>query len=945
MVKSLDATPVPQGYARLDGSERHRSPTARYLGPADAQERFTVTIVLRRRADMTALPQFDHFLTTPLSARPRLSRDEFAQKHGASAEDLSAVTQFASKNGLEIVRTDAASRAVVVAGTVEQISKAFAVKLEKFEREVPGRRGKAPRMETYRGREGYVHVPAELAPIVLGVFGLDNRDITKRNAADPPNTATLSVQEITALYNFPDNSAAGQTIGIFSEGGYRPADISSSFGGSPPKVTDISVDASNNGSPDGETTQDIVIAAAAAPGASIAVYFTSGSQQGWVDLIHRVVHPQAGDPVCSVVSSSFYICDGDDPGTLSSEGVTAALLNAVTQAFQDAAIQGVTICVACGDTGTNSKVGDGKAHVQYPGSDPWVLSVGGTTIGNVNGSNFDEYVWNDPNPSDPSHWGTTGGGVSDYFALPSYQAGAGVPASINDGKHVGRGVPDVSGNASYNSGYKGIIVGGDAFTGNGTSASSPLWAGLIAVINAALGVNVGFVNPALYEIGSAGFNDLTGAVGPADNNNGGVKGYPAGIDWDACTGWGSPNGTALLNWLRSVYVLRNPRVLADLSVNGRSDIVGFGNAGVWTALSSGDGAFGAPAFVVANFGYDGGGWRVEKHPRFLADLTGNGRADIVGFGDAGVWTALSNGDGTFGAPAFVVANFGYDGGGWRVEKHPRFLADLTGKGRADIVGFGYAGVWTALSNGDGTFGAPAFVVANFGYDAGGWRVEKHPRFLADLTGNGRADIVGFGDAGVWTALSNGDGGFQPPAFVVANFGYDGGGWRVEKHPRFLADLTGNGRADIVGFGDAGVWTALSNGDGTFQPPKFVVANFGYDGGGWRVEKHPRFLADLTGNGRADIVGFGDAGVWTALSNGDGTFQPPQFVVANFGYNAGGWRVDKHPRFLADLRGNGRADIVGFGDAGVWTALSNGDGTFQPPQFVVANFGYDAGGWR
>ena len=364
-------------------------------------------------------------------------------------------------------------------------------------------------------------------------------------------------------------------------------------------------------------------------------------------------------------------------------------------------------------------------------------------------------------------------------------------------------------------------------------------------------------------------------------------------------------------------VEKHPRFLADLTGDGRADIVGFGDAGVWVALNKGDGTFQAPQKVVVNFGYDAGGWRVEKHPRFLADLTGDGRADIVGFGDAGVWVALNKGDGTFQAPQKVVANFGYDAGGWRVEKHPRFLADLTGDGRADIVGFGDAGVWVALNKGDGTFQAPQKVVANFGYDAGGWRVEKHPRFLADLTGDGRADIVGFGDAGVWVALNKGDGTFQAPQKVVANFGYDAGGWRVEKHPRFLADLTGDGRADIVGFGDAGVWVALNKGDGTFQAPQKVVANFGYDAGGWRVEKHPRFLADLTGDGRADIVGFGDAGVWVALNKGDGTFQAPQKVVANFGYDAGGWRVEKHPRFLADLTGDGRADIVGFGDAGVW----------------------------
>jgi len=220
------------------------------------------------------------------------------------------------------------------------------------------------------------------------------------------------------------------------------------------------------------------------------------------------------------------------------------------------------------------------------------------------------------------------------------------------------------------------------------------------------------------------------------------------------------------------------------------------------------------------------------------------------------------------------------------------------------------------------------VVANFGYNAGGWRVENHPRFLADLTGDGRADIVGFGNAGVWVALNNGNGTFQAPQMVVANFGYNAGGWRVENHPRFLADLTGDGRADIVGFGNAGVWVALNNGNGTFQAPQMVVANFGYNAGGWRVENHPRFLADLTGDGRADIVGFGNAGVWVALNNGNGTFQAPQMVVANYGYNLGGWRVERHPRFLADLTGDGRADLVGFGNAGVYVSLNNGNGTFS-----------------
>jgi hypothetical protein len=232
------------------------------------------------------------------------------------------------------------------------------------------------------------------------------------------------------------------------------------------------------------------------------------------------------------------------------------------------------------------------------------------------------------------------------------------------------------------------------------------------------------------------------------------------------------------------------------------------------------------------------------------------------------------------------------------------------------------------------------VLADLGFEAGGWRVENHPRFLADITGDGRSDIVGFGDDGVWTALSNGNGTFQTPQFVLADLGFEAGGWRVEKHPRFLADITGDGRADIVGFGDAGVFTALSNGDGTFQPPQFVLADLGFEAGGWRVEKHPRFLADITGDGRADIVGFGGPGVFTALSNGDGTFAfTAQLALADFGVDQG-WRVEAHPRIVADITADGRADIIGFGDAGVLVSPARPDGTYrEQPLFVIPNFGF------
>src|SRR5690242_14692328 len=160
---------VPSDYVVLEGSERRPSPGARLVGPADANEGMTVTIVLRRRPDGEPVPEFEHFLTTPPAARPRLSAEEFASKYGASPEDIAKVTQFAEKQGLTVDSTNAARRAVVVSGTVEQMSKAFAVGLDTYEHEVVPRRGDKPVAEQYRGRDGSVHVPKDLADVVVGV--------------------------------------------------------------------------------------------------------------------------------------------------------------------------------------------------------------------------------------------------------------------------------------------------------------------------------------------------------------------------------------------------------------------------------------------------------------------------------------------------------------------------------------------------------------------------------------------------------------------------------------------------------------------------------------------------------------------------------------------------------------------------------------------------------
>jgi kumamolisin len=256
------------------------------------------------------MPDHDLFLNTPPSERRRMSTEVFAALYGASDEDIAKVTNFASRH-LTVVETNAARRTVVVSGTVSQMEASFAVKLGRFEHQIVPRTGAQPETETYRGLDGYIHIPENLAEIIIGVFGLDDRTVTMRNSSDdPPNTKHLKVSDITTLYNFPDQSAEGQTIAIFSTGGYDLDDIKDYFKGlgiPTPGIQNISIDDQENDAwSSRETTADICISSSAAPGASVAVYFTPKTERGWIDLIERVAIPENGDPHCSVLSSSYY---------------------------------------------------------------------------------------------------------------------------------------------------------------------------------------------------------------------------------------------------------------------------------------------------------------------------------------------------------------------------------------------------------------------------------------------------------------------------------------------------------------------------------------------------------------------------------------------------------------------------------------------------------------
>jgi len=633
---------LPGGHQPLKGSERTQPHGAKRLGPADPAERITARIILRRRTDVPAASDLEARLGTHPIRREVLSADEHAKRFGALQSDLDKVVKFLKSGGLAIDEIDGASRTILASGTAAQLSTLFSVTLDRYEAPLPpiGKRPPSqPGMHTYRGHSGPVHVPAEFTDVIVGVFGLDNRRITGRNAGgDPAVTNTTSVPQVTQHYNFPTNKATGQTVAIFASFGapgigYAQSDINSYFAAAalqgftaPTPVNVENIDGTKNdpASPDGEATQDICIASTVAQRATIAVYFNAGDENGWLAVLKRATFPLAGDPTPSVLSSSFFICEGDDPAGRAVRGVPTSFLDAVSLAFQDAGGQGLTICVASGDFGSDSEVGDTSQHVQYPGSDPWVLSCGGTTVGFDNSNNFVEYVWNDiiTWPDGTTTPTATGGGVSAYFAQPAYQSGAGVPKSLVDG-HVGRGVPDVAGNASRNSGYYPMYTIGDnpnPWNGDGTSAVAPLYAGLFAVVNAALGTRVGFINAVLYALGDSVCNDVNPAIvgGPTDNGLNGAAGYPAGAGWDACTGWGSINGNALLAALKAPQVLtKECTFIVDRSTYGKAEVDALLKETPGNAIVN-------PAFWVAVDGYkpsDLGITSLSSDPQFATPPT------------------------------------------------------------------------------------------------------------------------------------------------------------------------------------------------------------------------------------------------------------------------------------------------------------------------------------
>lgn len=525
---------IPQGFTRLAGSERSLPLHARRVRPVDPQMPVTVSVYLRDPAPPSLAGTLMMYASHPGA---QVSRAEYIARHSARPRDIRKVERFARRHHLVVDEVDRAMRRIVLSGTSGNMMAAFLTDLHHYDHQ--GR--------NFRGRAGYLHVPDELAVIIEGVFGLDDRQQARAHirygrieSAASPRPAGYTPPQLAGLYNFPGElDGRGQCIALIElGGGYQQGDLTTYFGqlGLPePHVVSVSVDGGRNSpgdpnGPDGEVALDIEVAGALAPGARIAVYFAPNTDRGFLDAITRAIHDTTNTP--TVISISWGSAE---------TSWTKQAVSTMDQAFQTAASLGITVCVAAGDNGSSDGVDDQQAHVDFPASSPYVLGCGGTRLDSSGGQVVDEIVWNEAATGD----GATGGGVSALFPLPAWQESVAIPVSVND-QHRGRGVPDIAGDADPRTGYQ-VYFDGQSVPVGGTSAVAPLWAGLIALLNQKLGRSTGYLNPFLYQHSS----QLARSRALRDVTSGNNGAYTAGPGWDACTGLGTPDGDQLLQALLS----------------------------------------------------------------------------------------------------------------------------------------------------------------------------------------------------------------------------------------------------------------------------------------------------------------------------------------------------------------------------------------------------------
>jgi len=503
---------------------------------------------------------------------PTLSNEEYTKKFGASDSDLDLVVQFAEHYNLTILGRYVDAAKVQLSGTIGLFNQAFNIQLNNYTND----------KETYRSFSDNITVPTELNDALVSVVGLDNylKDKLFRTfgpvlnpaevdanivpAAAITGSVFLTPQQVSTAYNFPQSQRGyafnghGRTIGIVSfDGGWTQQNIDTSFtriGLASPNVKDVLLLGQTNDINDSAATEvmlDIFVSAGVAPKANIVNYMVPNNVAYYIDLFDYILADTENNP--DVISISWGIIELAMILFYTDNGVRAA----VDERFASCAVKGITVIAASGDWGAQGGPYGGAypATVMHPQSSPYVISAGGTSLLlHANGKIKLETTWN--------HDGSaTGGGISALYSIPSYQNNLTVSffPVLNSAPLTVRGVPDIAGNADSSTGYRFNYGPNNTFVQvGGTSATAPMMAGFIAILNQLSGKRMGFCHQLFYSNPHC-FNDITtGNIGFYAANTS-LPAYRANTGWDACTGLGTIKGNAIYQLIRTdeVYPKKN----------------------------------------------------------------------------------------------------------------------------------------------------------------------------------------------------------------------------------------------------------------------------------------------------------------------------------------------------------------------------------------------------
>ena len=537
-------------HAVLNGTRKLVAPGARKIGFADPEALVEVTIKVRRKNALPLCTSCPHI---------QLSREEIAERHGTAQEDIDAVVRAMESFGLDAFETNCATRTVDVRGTVAQMQEAFKVVLKHYKY----------KLGIYRGLTGSVSVPAAVADLIVGVYGLDERqsERSRRAIAQPMSRSVLTdipdkserdwftpLELAEDVFNFPAGDGSGECIAIAEFGGaYLPDDLQQfcdTVGSKMPTVETVSILDTPVDKKDGsedESMMDVEVVAQIVPKAKIVMYFSTFTERGTIKLFDTVLQDQENNPSVLAVSWGF--------AELRSIW-TRQMMQQIDDAIDELALAGITVCISSGDNGSNDDVDDGLAHADFPGTAKSAWCIGGLRCDKRADGSVKFSVWRDGKDKTGASVQSSGGGVSEFVLRPDYQKDITVK-SVNPDAIIGRAVPDASFCASSDTGYYTVIDGTEGASG-GTSAGSQFAGALIIRINAALGRRVGNITPFFYGLSSDRKTPMGKIVcmpvTTGNNVTARAGGYFANRDgnYSAACGWGAPDGKKLLAELKKV---------------------------------------------------------------------------------------------------------------------------------------------------------------------------------------------------------------------------------------------------------------------------------------------------------------------------------------------------------------------------------------------------------